>query len=109
MPKVQFFLTLFKGRGQVKTRVHELYCKFKRTFNEQKSQGNVDKMLVLLTMSCGPGPENRQPRQPWLGDQKKFAQVAIFCAVFAFNGLGTKTDFQDQACGTVEAIFANNF
>ena len=60
-------------------------------------------------MSCGPGPKNRQPRQPWLGDQKKFAQVAIFCAVFAFNGLGTKTDFQDQACGTVEAIFANNF
>ena len=66
VPIVHFFVTSFKGRGQqVKTRVHELccrFCKIKGTFSEQKSQGNVDKMLVLLTMSCGPGPRNGQPQ-----------------------------------------------
>ena len=73
VPIVQFFLTLFKARGQqVKARVHELCCrfrKFKRTFSEQKSQGNVDNMFVPLTMSWGPGPRNGQP---WLGDQRHF-------------------------------------
>ena len=87
VPIVQFFLTLFKGRGrQVKTRVHELWCRF-----------------------CKPTMVGRL-RTFW-GDQRKFAKVKIYViyAVFAFCGSGTKTNFQDRACGTVEDIFVSSF
>jgi len=44
------------------------------------------------------------------GDHRKFAKVKIYViyAVFVFCVLGTKTNFLDRACGTVEAIFASN-
>ena len=100
------FLDIVQREGQqVKTRVHELCCRFrklKRTFNEQKSQGMVDKMLVLLTMSTGPGPTNRGNcglvTRDTLGGPKKRLQRSKFmwfllCLLSAVGAGGAKIVF----------------